>query len=152
MKRYAFRLEPVLKLRKLKEETCRTELGGLISELTRIENQLQHDRGEIENYFKIQEASLKTGVRGDQIQAFPMLVAGKERNIQLLLRDKKIQEDKIEAKKQELAVLRGELKVIENLKEKDYTDYRKALNKEIDQKVEEQTQNWLQHKERKGLL
>ena len=93
---------------------------------------------------------MKNGIRGDQVQAFPMLVAAKERNIELLLRDKKKQEELIEAKKQELATLKGELKVIENLKEKDYNEYRKALNKEIDQKVEEQTQNWLQHKERKA--
>ena len=149
MKKYNFRLEAVLKLRKLKEENCRMELGVMMTELGRLDNQLAHDRKEIENYFKIQEASLKSGVRGDQVQAFPMLVSAKERNIQLLLRDKKFQEQKIEEKKYELATLRGELKVIENLKEKDYTEYRKAVNKEIDQKVEEQTQNWLQHRDRK---
>jgi flagellar FliJ protein len=150
MKRYTFRLEPVLKVRRLKEENCRMELGQLITELSRIENQLVHDRREIDNYYKIQESAMKNGIRGDQVQAFPMLVAAKERNIELLLRDKKKQEELIEAKKQELATLKGELKVIENLKEKDYNEYRKALNKEIDQKVEEQTQNWLQHKERKA--
>lgn len=125
------------------------ELGRLITELTRIDNQLAHDHAEIDSYYKIQEGAMKTGIRGDQIQAFPMLVAGKERNIQLLIRDKKMQEEQIDVKKKELATLRGELKVIENLKEKDYTEYRKAMNKEIDQKVEEQTQNWLAHKERK---
>lgn len=149
MKRYTFRLEPVLKVRKLKEENCRMELGRLITELSRIEGQLAHDRKEIDNYYKIQESALKNGIRGDQVQAFPMLVAAKEQNIQLLMRDKKHQEKLIEDKKQELAIIRGELKVIENLKEKDYNEYRKALNKEIDQKVEEQTQNWLQHRERK---
>ncbi|MBA2404353.1 MAG: flagellar export protein FliJ [Bdellovibrionales bacterium] len=149
MKAYIFRLDPVLKVRKLKEETCRMELGRLITELDRINNQLSHDRKEVDNYFTIQEAALKSGVRGDQVQAFPMLVAGKDRNIQLLERDRKLQEEQIEIKKHELAVLRGELKVIENLKEKDYTEYRKAVNKETDQKVEEQTQNWLNHKERK---
>lgn len=138
-----------MKVRKLKEENCRMELGHLVSELTKIENQLSHDRHEIEQYYKIQEGALKGGMRGDQVQAFPMLVAGKNRNIELLLRDKKLQEEKIASKKQELATLRGDLKVIENLKEKDYTEFRKAMNKEIDQKVEEQTQNWLQHKERK---
>jgi flagellar FliJ protein len=148
MKRYTFRLEPVLKVRRLKEENCRMELGQLITELSRIENQLAHDRREIDNYYKIQESAMENGIRGDQVQAFSMLVAAKERNIELLLRDKKKQEELIEAKKQELATLKGELKVIENLKEKDYNEYRKALNKEIDQKVEEQTQNWLQHKER----
>lgn len=149
MKRYTFRLEPVLKVRKLKEENCRQELGRLITQLTKIDNQLAHDHSEIDSYYKIQEGAMKVGIRGDQIQAFPMLVAGKERNIQLLTRDKKIQEDLIEEKKRELATLRGELKVIENLKEKDYTEYRVAANKETDQKVEEQTQNWLAHKERK---
>lgn len=149
MKKYAFRLEAVLKVRKLKEENCRMELGRLITELTKIENQLSHDKKEIDNYYNIQEAALKNGMRGGQIQAFPMLVSAKEKNIQLLLRDKKNQEDLIETKKQELATLKGELKVIENLKEKDYDEYRKALNKEIDQKVEEQTQNWLQHRDRK---
>ena len=149
MKKYAFRLEPVLKVRKLKEENCRMELGQLIIQLNRIEDQLKRDEDEISSYYKIQEGSLTQGVRASQLQAFPMLIAGKERNIELLIRDKKNQERLIEEKKQELAQLKGDLKVMENLKQKDFEEYRKAYNKEIDQKVEEQTQNWLQHKDRK---
>ncbi len=149
MKKYLFKLDPVLKLRKLKEENCRMELGKLISFLSRIEDQIKHDSSEIQNYYKIQEASLQNGIRGDQVQAFPMLIAAKEKNIELLHRDKKEQERLIDLKKKELAILRGELKVLENLKEKDFDQYKKALNKEIDQKVEEQTQNWLQFNERK---
>ncbi|HXH31225.1 MAG TPA: flagellar export protein FliJ [Bacteriovoracaceae bacterium] len=149
LKKYEFRLDPVLKLRKLKEETCRTELGQLIGALGRIEAQLQLDRNDVETYFKIQEGSLKTGIRGDQLQAFPMLVAAKERNIELLLQDQKKQESRIEQKRTELATLRGELKVIEKLKEKGYDEHKKAMNKEIDQKVEEQTQIWSQHKDKR---
>jgi flagellar protein FliJ len=152
MKRYQFRLEPVLKVRKLKEENCRTELGLLISQLNRIEDQLGHERKEIQSYYTIQEGALKNGMKAGQLQAFPMLVAAKDKNIELLLRDKTQQEKLIEQKKQELAVLRGELKVVENLREKDYLEYRKAVNKEIDQKVEEQTQNWLQYQDKKGAL
>lgn len=150
IKRYAFRLEPVLKLRKLNEENCRMELGQLLMELNRIDDQLAHDKTEIETYYTIQEGSLKNGMTGGQLQAFPMLVSGKERNIELLKRDRVKQEQRVEAKKQELAVLRGELKVVENLKEKDYNEWRKAANKEIDQKVEEQTQIWLNHKDKKA--
>ena len=149
MKKYTFRLEAVLKVRKLKEENCRSELGQLISYLGKIDEQLNHERKEIDNYYQIQESAMKAGVRGDQVQAFPMLVAAKEKNIQLLQKERSDQEFLIDDKKQELAIVRGELKVIENLKEKDYNEYRKATNKEIDQKVEEQTQNWLQHKDRK---
>lgn len=152
MKKYQFRLEAVLKVRKFKEEGCRMELGQMNIELARIEDQLKHDELEIDNYYKIQEGALKKGMSGGQLQAFPMLVAGKNRNIDLLHQAKKLQEDKIEDKKKELAILRGELKVIENLREKDYLDYRKAVDKEIDQKVEEQTQLWLQQDDNKGNL
>lgn len=148
MKKYTFRLEPVLKLRKLKEENCRTELGQLIMQLDKIDGQLAHDRGEIDTYYKIQEGTLKNGINGGQLQAFPMLVAAKNRNIELLEMSRKKQLDLIEVKRQELAQLRGDLKVMENMKEKDFETYRKALNKEIDQKVEEQTQNWLQFKDK----
>lgn len=55
-------------------------------------------------------------------------------------------------KKAELAQLKGELKVIENLKDKDYDEYRKILRKEQDQKIEEQTQNWLQSRDKKAVL
>lgn len=150
MKKYAFRLEPVLKLRKVKEENCRMELGQLLIELGKIEDQLAHDRNEIDNYYKIQEGTLKNGMTGSQLQAFPMMVAAKNRNIELLEEEKNQQLKKVEEKKQELAQLRGDLKVIENMKQKDFDEYKKALNKEIDQKVEEQTQNWLQFRDKKA--
>lgn len=124
------------------------ELGQLNMELQKIQDQLAHDKNQIDNYYKIQEGGLKNGLRASQLQAFPMLIAAKEQNIRLLERDIKMQEQRIVEKKQELAQIRGDLKVMENLKEKDYEQYRKALNKEIDQKVEEQTQNWLLTKEK----
>ncbi len=99
IKLYQFRLEPVLKLRKLKEETCRTELGVLLIELRRIDDQLVHDRTEIENYYKVQEGAMKTGITGGQLQAFPMLVSAKEKNIQLLMTARTKQLVLIEKKK-----------------------------------------------------
>lgn len=126
------------------------ELGQLITQLGKIEEQLKHDTNEIERYYHIQEGALKTGMSGSQLQAFPMMVGAKEENIKRLLNMKQKQEDLIEGKKKELAMLKGDLKVMENMKQKDYDEYRKALNKEIDQKVEEQTQNWLQFKDKKA--
>jgi flagellar FliJ protein len=152
MKKYTFRLEAVLKIRKFKEEACRMELGQLIQSLNKINAQLDHDRREIEHYYEIQESSLKTGMKGSQIQAFPMLIMAKEKNIEILGKERIKQEQLISDKKIELAQVRGELKVMENLKDKDYDQYRKALNKENDQKVEEQTQNWLQSKEKKASV
>ena len=150
MKKYEFRLEAVLKLRRFKEETCRTELGHLLMHLNKIDEQLIYEKKEIEKYDTIQEDALKTGMNGGQLQAFPMLVAAKERNMQLLNRDRVKQVQLVEEKKGELATVRGELKMVENLKEKDFEAYKKALNKEIDQKVEEQTQIWMNHRDKKA--
>ena len=148
IKQYVFRLEPVLKLRKLKEENCRTELGQLLMELNKIEDQLIHDKNQIENYYKIQDDALQKGVKGGQVQAFPMLIEGKSRNIKLLERDREKQEKLVAQKKQELAILKGEMKVMENLKQKYFDEHRLAANKEMDKKIEEQTQLWLEHKEK----
>jgi len=148
MKKYQFRLEAVLKLRRLKEENCRIELGQLLMQLRKIEDQIAHDRAQQSTYHDIQETSLKQGITAGQLQAFPMLLAAKDTNIIYMLKEKEKQEHLIEEKRQELATLKGELKVMENLKEKDYNEFKKALNKETDQKVEEQTQNWLAHRQK----
>lgn len=124
------------------------ELGQLLMQLNRIDDQLAHDKDEINTYYNIQEGGLRNGMTGGQLQAFPMLIAAKQENISRLERERKKQEQRVEEKKRELAQLKGDLKVMENLKDKDYEQYRKALNKEIDQKVEEQTQNWLQSKDK----
>lgn len=124
------------------------ELGQLLMQLNRIDDQLAHDKNEIDTYYNIQEGGLRNGMTGGQLQAFPMLITAKQENISRLERERKKQEQRVEEKKRELAQLKGDLKVMENLKDKDYEQYRKALNKEIDQKVEEQTQNWLQSKDK----
>ena len=150
MKKYIFRLEPVLKIRKLKEENCRMELGRLIIHLNGIEEQIVHENKEINNYYEIQEDSLKEGMLGNKLQAFSMLIIAKERNLLNFEIEKKNQLELIVTKKNELAHLRGELKVLENLKQKDFDSYKLAYNKDLNQKVEEQTQIWLQHNEKKG--
>lgn len=146
MKKYTFRLEAVLKLRKLKEENCRMELGQLFKGLNKIDDQINHDKIAITNYSNLQEASLKDGIKAGQLQLYPSMIEAKDKNIELLFEDKRVQQLKIEDKMKELASLRGDLKVMENMKDKNYEEYRKAVNKEIDMKVEEQTQNWLQTK------
>lgn len=152
MKRFQFKLEAVLKLRKFKEETCRNELGFMNRELEAIIARIQHEHDEISRYFQIQESSLKSGAVAGKLQTIPAIVAAKDKTIKLLEANRRRQEEAIVEKKEELAILRGELKVIENLKEKDLTEWKKAYNKEVDQTVEEQTQNWLLHRDKKAGL
>jgi flagellar export protein FliJ len=147
MNKYKFRLEAVLKIRKFKEEARRVELGKLLMELNKIDEQLNHDQKEIDTYYEIQEDNLKSGMPAGKIQILPFLVQGKKRNLELLLIAKRRMEMLIEEKRQELAIARGELKVMEKLHEKDHDEYLRSYRKEMDNKVEEQTRNWLLNKD-----
>jgi flagellar biosynthesis chaperone FliJ len=57
---------------------------------------------------------------------------------------------RIEAKRSELQTKRAELKAVENLKDKDLLVWRKAYNKETDQKVEEMVQLWGENRKTRG--
>jgi flagellar FliJ protein len=143
MKTYHFKLQAVLKLRKIKEEKCRTELGFLIAKLEKIKKQITYDSEQIQKYFDHQEYNLNSGMTASKVQLFPFLVEGKQRNISLLRDALEKQNELIERKKKELSKFKADLKVIEKLREKDFDQYKKELNKEIDQKIEEQSQLWL---------
>lgn len=143
MKAYKFKLAAVLKLRKIKEEKCRTELGQLISQLNKINFQIEYDSNQIQKYFDHQEFNLKNLGEAAKVQLFPRLIESKQKNIKLLNLEKNKQERLIEIKKNELAKLKAELKIIEKLKEKDFDEYKKNFNREMNNKIEEQTQIWI---------
>jgi len=143
MKAYKFKIEAVLKLRKIKEEKCRTELGSLIANLNRILDQIEYDYQQLDKYSDYQGAILGESVVANKLQVFPYLMEGKKRNLDLLKIEKLGIEKKIEEKKKELTKYKADLKVIEKLKEKDFESYKKTINKEISEKVEEQSMLWL---------
>lgn len=144
MKKYTFKLEAVLKIKKFNEEKCRTELGVLTSELHKIKNQIAYDHEQIQIYFNMQNESVDQGANISAISFLPDLIEGKKANIDLLSQSLSQKEDEIEQKKRELASLRGELKLMEKLKEKDFLKYQKKFNKKRDEIIEEQTRNWLE--------
>jgi chromosome segregation ATPase len=67
---------------------------------------------------------------------------GKRANIQLLENEIAHLDEKIKDKTSELSKLRGDVKVLDSMKEKHKDQYKKQLNKKIDQDIEEQVQIW----------
>ena len=148
MKRYQFKLEAVRKMRSMLEETCRSALGLLMVErqnLVELIESLQHD---IQNSYLEQEKLMSGGMKASHAAFFPMMVAGKEARIKEVQAEMAALDERIEEKKHELTQRRADLKLIENLKEKDFQAWRKAYNKETDLKVEEMVQLWEEN--RKG--
>ncbi len=142
MKRYQFRLEAVLKVRKMEEETCRNALGLLMVERQRLLDQVESLKAEIAAAYRSQESAMGQGMRARHAAFFPVLVEGKDAHIKHVHGLIEGVEKQIEERRVELQRRRADLKAVENLREKDFLAWKKAANKEMDQKVEEMVQNW----------
>ena len=71
MKKYKFKLEAILKMRKLKEEQCKAEIGRLQILINNFKEQIDaHNKG-IDEAYASQETSLTNGIDGQSLQFFP---------------------------------------------------------------------------------
>lgn len=142
MIQYKFRLEAVLKVRKMVEEACRNELGILMVERQNFLDEITNLESNISETYRLHELALGGGMKASHVSFFPQVVEGKEAHIAQL--KNKIQDinTRIDSKLEELKIKRAELKAVEKLREKDFDLWRKATNKKIDMNVEEMVQLW----------
>lgn len=142
MKKYKFKLEALLKIRKLKEETCKMEIGHIQVQITKLEKEiLLHNQG-IKDAFESQEVALKSGLTGQELRFHPFFVQGKRANIKNI--ENKISElSKLKEKKlEELKYLRADVKVIKKMKVKDQQLHKRKTEKKQSSEIEEQIRNW----------
>lgn len=144
MKKYKFKLEALLKIRKLKEETCKMEIGRIQVEIGAKENEIKiHNEG-IKEAFVGQERALKSGVLGHELRFHPYFVDGKRAHIKEI--QKEIEQLKITRDEKFITLnhLRADVKVLDEMKQKKESEHRKKLAKKIDENIEEQVKNWKQ--------
>lgn len=148
MKGFKFKLDALLKVRKLKEDKCKMEIGRLqVARKQRLDNIDNQNLG-ISKAYGDQEASIAKGVTGLDLKFYPYFVQGKRANIQILKSEIRNLDFQIEQKYKELAKLRADVKVLDSMKEKHQEEYKKQLNKKRDQDLEEQVQIWQGYKVR----
>lgn len=150
MKRFQFRLHAVLKMRTMLEEKCRSELGMLMVERQNLVEQIETLRHDIDGTYREQESIMSTGMKAGHAAFFPMAVAGKEARIKEVEKEMTELDQRIEDKKKELMQLRADLKLMENLHEKELSAWKKAYNKDTDLKVEEMVQLWDESRKEQG--
>ena len=142
MRGYKFKLETVLKMRRFAEEKCRNELGQLYVEKNKIQDKIIYQKNEIEKLYSEQESQLGAGVMARNLSAFPTMIQGKEKLIQLYKADLVKMDQFIKIKNDELIQRKSELKMMENIKEKDFLQYKTEYNKKMNQTIEEQQMYW----------
>jgi len=141
-KGYKYKLEALLKIRKLKEERCKMDIGRIQVRIRELNGEIENHNLGIDEAYELQEKSMQLGASGMESRFHPYFVEGKRAHIQGLTAQKTRLEFHVQQKFKELADLRANVKVLEKMKEKDHKAYKKNLEKKMNERIEEQVQNW----------
>ena len=137
MQKFKFKLDGLLKVREFKEKKIKIELGEILREINAVEDKIAFANSAITETYEAQEVFLKDPAQGQMLQFFPQFIQGKKEDIKnkenLLWALKKKYDKKIA----ELATARGEVKVMENFKEKKHGEWKKEKNKKEQEGIEE---------------
>lgn len=137
MQKFKFKLDGLLKVREFKEKQLKIELGEILKEINSVNEKIDAAKKAIAETYDAQEAFMRDPSQGQMLQFFPLFIQGKQEDIKnkenLLWSLNK----KYEKKMAELATARGEVKVMENFKEKKKGEWTKEYNKKQDEAIEE---------------
>lgn len=137
MQKFKFKLDGLLKVREFKEKKIKIELGEILKEISIVEQKIEEANIAINDTYDAQETFMKDPSAGQMIQFFPIFIQGKKEDIKnkenLLWSLKKKYDKKIA----ELAEARGEVKIMENFKEKKKGEWTKEKNKKEQEAIEE---------------
>lgn len=137
MKKFKFKLDGLLKVREFKEKKIKIELGEILKEISQTEELITKMNKDIDDTYRAQEDLMATSADGKMLQFFPYYIQGRKEDIKnkenLLWSLNK----KYENKMQELAEARGQVKVLENFKDKKKTEWRKEKDKKELETIEE---------------
>lgn len=136
-KKFKFKLDGLLKVREFKEKRIKVELGEILKDIEQTKANIDKAKLDIEECYKAQEDFLNEPAGASMVQFFPQFIEAKTE-------DYKAQENilyslqrKYEEKRRELAEAKGDVKVIENLKEKNKTAFEKSTEKKRQEDIDE---------------
>lgn len=140
MKGFKFKLDGLLKVREFKERALKVELGQILTQINEAKDEIVRLKENIQETYDAQDQFLSDPAAGDMIKFFPKFIETK--NLAIDNQNNLIYalEKKFDSKQSELATARGEVKVIENLKDKKKTEYKKKIEKKHQENVDELVQ------------
>lgn len=142
MKKFKFKLEALLKLRKLEEDKVKMRLGKLNIEKNRIEADLRKQSESIDISYNSQEESLKTNLKAQRLAFYPVYIQAKYANISIL---KSKIDDLNDAIKNQFLLLekqKAKTKVMVEMKDKKQIEHKKEQEKKMHETIEENNILW----------
>lgn len=147
MQRFHFRLENVLRFRRKQEEGAQREFFLRQAQLQRIDNQLQELRATMSRFVK--ETSYGEGefspLEAVAVDSYIARLAGSIKGLQTVRRQKA---DEVHRFRELLVKARKARKVIEVLKERQWSRYVEDINREETTSLDDVTQNMRSSRER----
>lgn len=144
MKKYKFKLEALLKMRKLEEEQCKMRIGRLQTKKNELLAEVEKQNMGIDEAYRSQEATIQGGASGLDLRFYPYYFQGKKAAKAKLNEQIEQLDDLLTEAYGMLKEFRAKAKVLEEMKEKDQKAHKKLANKQMHQKIEEQVMNWSQ--------
>ena len=138
-KNFKFKLDGLLKIREFKEKKVKLELGSILTEIESVKSRIQKDQTEIEECYNAQEEFLSSPSSGQMAQFFPQFIQTKREDQKAQGNILRSLERQYEDKLGELAKAKGEVKVIDKLKDKDETAFNKKKAKKFQETLDEYT-------------
>ncbi|EOQ96896.1 flagellar FliJ protein [Leptospira wolbachii serovar Codice str. CDC] len=137
MKRFRFSLETVLKLRGWREEEEIRRLSIVVSKLNSLIDEKDSNEREIESSYEAILASSKVGTSLSDYLSIEQYIQGLMRRNEELETRIKTQNDEVNLVRKDVMVARMNKKVIEVLKDKRFTEWKKKRNRMERREVEE---------------
>lgn len=137
MKKFKFKLDGFLKVREFNEKKVKIELGEILKEIVATEDDIKKMNKDIDETYEAQEALMASATDGKMLQFFPYYIQGRKldiKNKENLLWSLAKKKD---AKILELAKSRGEVKILENFKDKKKHEWKKEKDKKELETIEE---------------
>ncbi len=137
MKIFTFKLDGLLKLRRFNEQKVKVELSLIVKEVIEVKDEIKKILSEIDDAYNSMEEVTANGINGAMIRFYPYYITGKREHIVAKKEMLEVLDAKFSLKQQELGKARGEVVVIENLREKKLEEYKKEFIKEEDRNNED---------------
>jgi flagellar FliJ protein len=137
MKKFKFKLDALLKLREFNEKKIKVELGEILKEINTTEELIDKMNRDIDEVYAMQEEMMKTDTFGRALHFFPFYINGRKEDIKNKTTLLWSLQKKYQVKIEELAKARGEVKVMENFKEKERVEFKKEQDKKEMSAIEE---------------
>ncbi|PIK13853.1 flagellar export protein FliJ [Halobacteriovorax sp. JY17] len=140
MQKFKFKLDGLLKVREFKEKRLKVELGEILTQIQNVKDDIKRLNENIVETYEAQETFLADPTSGDMVKFFPRFIKTKKADIQNKENLLYALQKKFDQKQVELGTARGEVKVIENLKEKKSTEHKKKVEKKFQENIDELVQ------------